>query len=99
MWADSRANMPARYDDAGEPSTTRSRPPSRGCRAPAPPTVTITQPGAGGTAECRRRHDGMSLTGNGTVVTIVIKWQQPAHEQAAVPVTHNYTMTSIIAHN
>jgi type IV pilus assembly protein PilV len=99
MWADARANLPARYDDAGEDeydafqAAVYRLPGANGI--PNNPQVTITQAPAAGIVDAG---GGISLTGNSTLVTIVIQWQPPAKEGEAGTV-HNYTMTSIIGVN
>jgi len=109
MWADSRANIPARYAASGQAEfdaleqAVFTRLPGASA-IPGNPTVTIVQPGPGGIADALGNGDGtgITLTGTGTVVTIVISWQPPKHEgidPAAPNVIHNYTMTSIIAQN
>ena len=99
MWADSRANLLARYDEAGEAEydafasqVTALLP---GATAPS---VTITQAPPGGMLDAGAGTTGMSLNDNSSLVTIVINWQQPANEGGA-PVTHNYTVTSVIGTN
>ena len=104
MWADSRANIPARYALSGQPEfdaleqAVFTRLPGAAA-IPNNPTVTIVQPGAAGTADALANGTGISLTGTGTLVTIVISWQPPRKEGTATDVVNNYTMTSIIAHN
>lgn len=106
MWADSRANIAARYTGSGQAEydaleqAVFTRLPGA-ATIPGNPTVTIVQPGAAGTADALGNGDGtgIALTGTGTVVTISIAWKPPQQEGSALDVTHNYTMTSIIAHN
>ncbi|GIK85424.1 MAG: hypothetical protein KJ018_05195 [Burkholderiales bacterium] len=99
MWADARPNLPARYDDAGEVEYDAFQ--QAVFRLPGAsaiannPQVTITQAPAGGVADAG---GGISLTGNSTLVTIVIQWQPPAKEGETGAV-HNYTMTSILGSN
>ncbi len=104
MWADSRANIPVRYAASGQPeydaleAAVFARLPGA-AGIPGNPSVTIVQPGPGGTADAFGNGTGIALTGTGTVVTIVISWQPPRPEGSAADVIHNYTMTSIIAQN
>jgi len=105
MWADSRVNVGALYSAAGQPefdalqSAVIARLPGASGLA-GNPSVTIVQPGAAGTADAFANGTGIALTASGSVVTLVISWQPPQHEGAiGAPVIHNYTMTSIIAHN
>jgi type IV pilus assembly protein PilV len=104
MWADSRANIASRYASSGqvefdalEAAVFARLPGASGIAGN--PSVTIVQPGAAGTTDALANGTGITLTGTGTVVTIVISWQPPRPEGGAVDVIHNYTMTSIIAHN
>jgi type IV pilus assembly protein PilV len=99
MWADSRANLPVRYDDSGEDEydafqAAIYRLPGADA-IPNNPQVTIVQAPPAGIADAG---GGISLTGNSTLVTIVIQWRPPAKEGDAGPV-HNYTMTSILGAN
>ena len=97
MWADSRANLTARYDDPGEPEYDAFA--AAVARLPAgTPTVTITPAPAGGMLN-PPGGAGMALNDNSTLVTIVINWQQPANERSALPVTHNYTISSVLGLN
>ena len=102
MWADGRGNLTARYDDPGETeydalqAAIFARLPGAAA-IPNNPRVTITQPGPGGMPNAGPNAD-ISLTGNSTLVEIQIFWQQPAAEGVA-PVTHNYTMSSILGIN
>ena len=99
MWADARANLPARYDDSGEVEYDAFQ--QAVFRLPGAdaiannPQVTIVQAGPAGIADAG---GGISLTGNSTLVTIVIRWQPPAKEGETGNV-HNYTMTSILGAN
>lgn len=105
MWADSRANIAARYlvgqpeFNAFQQAVFARLPGAAGL--PGNPSVTIVQPGAAGVVDALGNGDGtgIALTGTGTVVTIVISWQPPRQEGSAVDVVHNYTMTSIVAQN
>jgi type IV pilus assembly protein PilV len=99
MWADSRANLTARYDDAGEQEydafkAAVDRLPGAAAIA-GNPQVTITVPPPAGIANAG---GGVALTPNSTLVTIVIQWQQPALDDL-VPVIHNYTISSILGVN
>jgi type IV pilus assembly protein PilV len=99
MWADSRANLTAAYDDPGEGQYDAFqqavyRLPGADT-LPNNPTVTIVQAPPAGIADAG---GGISLTGNSTLVTIVIQWAPPAKEGETTTV-HNYTMTSIIGVN
>jgi type IV pilus assembly protein PilV len=104
MWADSRANIPLRYAASGQTEfdaleqAVFTRLPGAAA-IPGNPSVTIVQPGPAGTADALGNGTGITLTGTGTVVSIVISWQPPRTEGSSVDVVHNYTMTSIIAHN
>ena len=104
MWADSRANIPLRYAAPGQPEydalsqAILARLPGAANFVPNP-TINIIQTGAGGTTDALADGSGIHLTGTGTVVQIIIQWQAPQHEGSAVTVPHNYSMTSIIAHN
>lgn len=103
MWADSRVNIPLRYLAPGQPeydifkAAVDTLP---GAAAIANnPQVTIVQPPANlPTADARGDGGGIALTGQGTLVTIVIQWQPPVSGDAA-PTTHNFTMSAIVAHN
>lgn len=104
MWADSRANIPLRYIASGQPEydafqTAVNRLPGASLIA-GNPTVTVLQP-APGAGNPDMRGDGglIALSPTGTLVTIVIQWQPPAKEGDVTAPIHNYTMTSIIAHN
>lgn len=99
MWADSHANLLARYDDAGEPEYDAfAQAVSRLPGAP-PPTVVITQPAAGGVmADAGNGTTGVSLSNNSTLVTITINWQQPSNDQST-PVMHNYVVSAVIGRN
>ena len=103
MWADSRPNIAARYVAAGQPEfdafqTAVFRLPGAAAIA-GNPSVTIVQPAAGAeTTDARGDGGGIALTATGTLVTIVIQWQPPGKEDAVAPI-HNYTMSTIIAHN
>ena len=99
MWADSYPNLPARYDDPGEAEYDAFqqavfRLPGAAALANNP-EVRITQAGPGGIADAG---GGISLTGNSTLVEIVIQWQPPAKEGETAAV-HNFTVTSIIGAN
>ena len=104
MWADSRANIAARYAASGQPEfdaleqAVFARLPGA-ANIPNNPTITIVQPGAGGVADALGNGTGIALTETGTLVTIVISWQPPRKEGTTGDVINNYTMTSIIAHN
>ena len=105
MWADSRVNVGTLYAASGQPefdalqSAVFARLPGA-AGLPGNPSVTIIQPGPGGTADAFADGTGIALTASGSVVTLVISWQPPQHEGAVgAPVIHNYTMTSIIAQN
>jgi type IV pilus assembly protein PilV len=102
MWADGRANIASRYVASGQPEFDAFeqavfRLPGA-ATIPNNPSVTIVQPAGGGTVDARGDGGGISLTGTGTLVTIVIQWQPPSQDGAPSTV-HNYTMTTIIAHN
>jgi type IV pilus assembly protein PilV len=103
MWADSRANIPLRYVAAGQTDfdafqTAVFRLPGASAIVNNP-SVTIVQPAAGAeTADARGDGGNIALTATGTLVTIVIQWQPPSTDGNAGPI-HNYTMSSIIAHN
>jgi hypothetical protein len=61
--------------------------------------VTIVKPAAGAeTIDARRDGGAISLSATGTQDTNVIQWQPPSKEDAPSPV-HNYTLSTIIAHN
>ena len=105
MWADSRANVGTLYGASGQPefdalqTAVFARLPGAASLA-GNPAVTIVQPGAGGTPDALGNGTGIALTASGSLVTLVISWQPPQQEGAiGAPVVHNYTMTSIIAHN
>jgi type IV pilus assembly protein PilV len=104
MWADSRGNIPLRYVAAGQPEfdafalAVQTALPGAAAIA-GNPSVAIVQPGAGGTTDARADGSGITLTATGTLVTVIVQWQPPRQEGSAVDVIHNYTMTSIIAHN
>ena len=103
MWADARVNIPARYASSGQPKydafqTAVNRLPGAAAIA-GNPTVTIVQPGAGAeTTDARGDGGGIALTSTGTLVTIVIRWQPPSQDGAPSTI-HNYTLSTIIAHN
>lgn len=104
MWADSRANLPLRYASSGQPefdaleqAVFARLPGAAGISGN--PFVRIVQPGPGGTLDALADTSGITLTGSGTVVQIVIRWAPPQQEGTATPVVHNYSMTSIIANN
>lgn len=104
MWADSRAQLPLRYIAPGQLEYDAF---AQAVYAALPgaanivgnPTVTIVQPGPGGTTDALGNASNIHLTGTGTVVQITIQWEPPRPEGAAAPVIHNYTLTSIIAAN
>ena len=99
MWADSRANLMARYDDPGEPEYDAFAEAVQRLPGATPPTVTITQPPAGGVMlNAGAGMTGMSLSNNSTLVTIIINWTQPSSENGA-PTPHNYTITSVLGVN
>jgi len=98
MWADSRANLLARYDNPGEAEYDAFALAVGRLPGATPPTVTITQPPAGGMLDAGVGTVGMSLNDNSSLVTIVINWEQPASDKGP-PVTHNYTVTSVIGVN
>ena len=98
MWADSRANLMARYDDAGEPEYDAFAQAVQRLPGATPPVVTITQPPAGGMADAGAGMTGMSLSDNSTLVTIVINWTQRSSD-TGTPMTHNYTITSVLGVN
>jgi type IV pilus assembly protein PilV len=103
MWADARANIPARYVAAGQPeydalAAAVARLPGAAAIA-GNPSVTIVQPAAGAeTSDARGDGGAIALSATGTLVTIVIQWQPPSKEDVPSPV-HNYTLSTIIAHN
>lgn len=99
MWSDSRANLMARYDEPGQAEYDAFqqavfRLPGAAAIADNP-RVTVTQSGPGGIANAG---GGISLTGNSTLVEIVIQWQPPSKE-GETGALHNYTITSIIGSN
>lgn len=103
MWADSRANIAARYIAAGQveyDAFAQAVAQLPGAAAiPGNPSVTIVQPAAGGeTTDARADGGGITLTANGTLVTIVIQWRPPSRDESVAPI-HNYTMSTIITHN
>jgi type IV pilus assembly protein PilV len=106
MWADARANIPLRYIasgqtefDAFEDAVFRL---PGAAAIPGNPSVTIVQPVAGAAVpDARGDGGGIALTDTGTLVTIVIQWRPPKAEGSSIVETgiHNYTMTTVIAHN
>ncbi|HVE50630.1 MAG TPA: hypothetical protein VNG69_13565 [Casimicrobiaceae bacterium] len=103
MWADARTNIPLRYASSGQVEfdalqTAVNRLPGASSIA-SNPLITIVQPAPGaGVTDARGDGGLIALTPTGTLVTIVIRWQPPATDGSPGPV-HNYTMSSIIAHN
>jgi hypothetical protein len=103
MWAFAGANIPARYVAAGQPvyparAAAVARLPGAAAIA-GNPSVTIVQPAAGAeTSDARGDGGAIALSATGTLVTIVIQWQPPSKEDVPSPV-HNYTLSTIIAHN
>jgi type IV pilus assembly protein PilV len=103
MWADARINIPARYVVAGQPEfdafqTAVFRLPGAAAIVNNP-SVTIVQPAAGAeTSDARGDGGNIALSATGTLVTIVIQWQPPSQDGTPGPI-HNYTMSTIIAHN
>lgn len=98
MWADSRANLLTRYDTAGETEYDAFAQAVSRLPGATPPVVTIIQPPIGGVADAGNGTVGISLNDNSTLVTIQIFWQQPSNDNSA-PVTHNYTISSILGIN
>ena len=97
MWADSRANLHGPIRRSGRAGVRRLRGRGRAASRRCPDGDDHASP--------RRRHAdppggaGMALNDNSTLVTIVINWQQPANERSAAPVTHNYTISSVLGLN
>jgi type IV pilus assembly protein PilV len=103
MWADARPNIPLRYVASGQQEYDIFKAAVDTLPGAAAivgnPQVQIVQPAANApVADARGDGTGIALTGNGTLVTIVIQWQPPVSGDAA-PTTHNYTMSAIVAHN
>jgi type IV pilus assembly protein PilV len=103
MWAAPRAALQGNFAAAGQPeydafaSTVYQRLPGADTAALAPnPEVTITQPPAGGSVDPATN---VALTDNSTLVTIRIRWLQPANIEGQAPTAHEYTSTSILGIN
>ena len=103
MWADARANITTRYVAGGQEQydifkAAVDRLPGAAAIANNP-RVDVIQPAVNApVADARGDGGGISLTGQGTLVTITIEWEPPVAGEAA-PTRHNYTMSAIIAHN
>lgn len=105
MWADSPANIAARYAAPGQPEFDALE--AAVFRLPGAagiannPLVQIIQPPPGGSLpDALGNGTGISLTSTGTLVTLTIQWEPPRREgETGGAVIHQYVMTSIIAHN
>jgi type IV pilus assembly protein PilV len=102
MWAHSRAslltdfNLPGQVEYDAFAQTIFQRLPGADSAALAPnPVVTVTQPPPGGAVVA----GNVALTNNSTLVTITIRWLQPANIEGQAPTAHQYVVTSILGIN
>lgn len=107
MWADDRTTLATRYLAPGQAEydalqqAVFARLPGAAL-LPNNPSVAIIQPAPGASLpDARGDGTGITLTAGGSLVTVIISWRQPKLEDSVNPAgeIHNYTMSSIIAHN